>query len=73
MAKCENLPGCAFFNDAIPNMPITAQYLKNTYCTDKPHTCARYIVCKALGKDHVPLNLFPEELTRAETIIKFRK
>lgn len=73
MANCENLLGCPFFNDAIPNMPITAQYLKNTYCTEHPDMCARYIVCTALGKDQVPLDLFPEELSKAETIIKLRK
>lgn len=73
MANCENLPGCPFFNDAIPNMPITAQHLKDIYCTDKPERCARYIVCKALGKAQVPLYLFPEELAKAETIIKLRR
>lgn len=73
MANCENLLGCPFFNDAIPNMPITEHHLKTTYCTDKPETCARYIVCKALGKEQVPLDLFPDELTRAERIIKLRK
>jgi len=54
-------------------MPITEQHLKDIYCTDLPHTCARYIVCKALGKDQVPLDLFPDELTRAERIIKLRR
>jgi hypothetical protein len=73
MADCENLLGCPFFNDAIPHMPLTAQYLKSTYCTDKPHMCARYMVCKALGKDQVPLDLFPEEITKAEIIIRLRK
>lgn len=73
MADCENLPGCPFFNDAIPNMPITEQHLKTTYCTDQPHMCARYIVAKALGKEQVPLDLFPDELTRAQRIIELRK
>jgi len=73
MANCENLLGCPFFNDAIPNMPITEQYLKNTYCNDQPHMCARYIVCKALGKEQVPLDLFPDELAKAEKIIKLRQ
>jgi len=73
MADCENLSGCPFFNDAIPNMPITEQHLKSIYCTDQPQTCARYIVGKALGKEQVPLDLFPDELSRAERIIKLRK
>ena len=73
MSDCENLLGCPFFNDAIPHMPITAHYLKSIYCMDKPQTCARYIVRQALGKDQVPLDLFPEELTKAEMIIKLRK
>ncbi len=73
MAHCENLPGCPFFHDAIPNMPITAQYLKDTYCTDQPQLCARYLVAKALGKEQVPLYLFPDELTKAERIIKLHQ
>jgi hypothetical protein len=73
MANCENLLGCPFFNDVISNMPSTAQYLKNTYCTDKPHMCARYMVCKTLGKDQVPLDLFPDERSMAERIIKLHK
>jgi len=73
MATCENLLGCPFFNDAIPNMPITEQHLKSIYCTDQPEMCARYIICKALGKDQVPIDLFPDEVPRAERIIKLRK
>jgi hypothetical protein len=73
MADCEHLLGCPFFNDVIPNMPVTAQHLKDIYCTARPDTCARYIVRQALGKDQVPLDLFPEELTKAVTIIKLRK
>jgi hypothetical protein len=72
MANCENLSGCPFFNNVIPNMPITAQYLKKTYCTGDPLQCARYVICKALGKDKVPLELFPEELDKARRIIQMR-
>ena len=53
-------------------MPITAQYLKKTYCTGDPLQCARYVICKALGKDKVPLELFPEELDKARRIIQMR-
>lgn len=73
MADCENLAGCPFFNNIIPNMPITAQYLKNTYCHGDSCQCARYMVCKALGKNKVPLELFPEESARAERIIAMYK
>jgi len=73
MADCENLAGCPFFHNIIPNMPITAQYLKNTYCHGDPQQCARYIVGKALGKDKVPLELFPEENARAERLIAMHR
>jgi hypothetical protein len=54
-------------------MPITAEYLKSRYCSSNPLDCARYIVNQSLGKDKVPQDLFPEELTKAERIIAQHK
>jgi hypothetical protein len=73
MANCEKLSSCAFFNETLPNMPITAQYLRNRYCLYNYLDCARYIVSQTLGKDKVPPDLFPEELTKAERIIAQHK
>lgn len=69
MADCECLPTCMFFNDQMKQMPITAAKYKRTYCKDDNRKCARYIVFKALGKESVPLDLFPNNIDRAIQIV----
>ena len=69
MAKCEFLEGCIFFNDKMANMPATAELYKQRYCRDAPEECARLIVRKALGKDAVPADLFPNARVRAEDLV----
>ncbi len=69
MAECENLAGCPFFNSRMANMPVTAEMIKRKLCKGDFNNCARYIVSKAVGKEYVPLNLFPNQLDRAEEII----
>ncbi len=73
MKECEYLSACPFFADTLPEMPAMAQYLKSVYCQRDSDQCARYIVRQALGKEKVPLNLFPDEAARAaEIIAKFQ-
>lgn len=69
MAECENLAGCPFFNDSMASMPVTAEMIKRKLCKGDYTGCARYIVFKAVGKEHVPKNLIPNQLDRAEEII----
>ena len=69
MADCPSLPKCPFFNDSMATKPATAEMMKNSYCrTDNTH-CARWMVAQALGKEAVPMNLFPAQADRAEQII----
>jgi hypothetical protein len=49
-----------------------AHYLKSAYCEHEPTKCARYIVREALGKDQVPLDLFPDEAEKAAKMIAIR-
>ncbi|NWF75336.1 MAG: hypothetical protein HXY53_01955 [Nitrospirae bacterium] len=70
MAKdCECLKNCPFFNDKMANMPATAQMYKKRYCLDNNSECARYIVFKTLGRDKVPIDLFPNDLKKAKNLI----
>ena len=69
MADCELLAGCIFFNDKMKDMPATANLLKNKYCRNDSSTCARYMVFKALGRPGVPVDLFPQQVEKAEKII----
>lgn len=73
MAACELLPTCLFFNDRMAKMPHSAAHIKKIYCHSDNSKCARYVVYKALGRDRVPVDLFPNELLRAERIIKGRR
>ena len=70
MVGCALLPGCIFFNDKMANMPGLAELYKSTYCKGDNSTCARYRVFSALGREKVPADMFPNDLDRANTIIK---
>ncbi len=69
MKECKNLTGCPFFNDKMAEKPALASMMKKRYCLDDSTSCARYIVCEALGKENVPENLFPNMTARAEELI----
>ncbi len=70
MAECECLPSCPFFNDKMKNMPTTANVYKKRYCLGDNTKCARYMVFKALGKERVPLDLFPNQIEVAKEILR---
>jgi len=70
--ECPNIKGCPFFKDVLPHMPDTADILKREYCLGhgKHYTqCARFMVAKALGREFVPKDLFPNQHERAKQII----
>ena len=69
MVDCELLEKCIFFNDKMANMPATADMFKNKYCKSDNSECARYMVFKALGREKVPPNLFPNMKDKAQVII----
>lgn len=69
MTKCPNIERCLFFNNALENMPATAQYYKNQYCTGEHQQCARFMVSEQLGRLFVPADLFPKDVKRAKEIL----
>ncbi len=69
MADCECLAKCIFFNDRMASKPATAQILKKQYCQGNSSECARYVVFKALGGEHVPPDLYPSQKDRVEKIL----
>jgi hypothetical protein len=70
MANCECLPGCPFFNDKMAEKPATANIMKKKYCLGDNSECARYIIFKSVGKEHVPSDLFPSQHERINKIIE---
>ena len=74
MEECINLKTCPFFNDtSIKQQSRVVERLKKYYCRDQYNDCARYKIFKEIGKEHVPLHLFPNENDEAERIIRNRK
>ncbi|WP_235619914.1 hypothetical protein [Megalodesulfovibrio gigas] len=70
MANCEMLLKCIFFNDKMANKPGTANLMKEKYCKGDFQECARYKVCKTLGRDKVPGDLFPSQMDRVRQLLK---
>ncbi len=66
---CQLLATCAFFNDRMADMPSTAERFKQIYCRGDFDSCARYTIVKAIGREKVPADLFPNQQDRAKAII----
>lgn len=69
MADCEVLNSCLFFNDKMENKPGSAGMFKTKYCHGDNSACARHMVLKALGKQKIPPDLFPNQVEKAMKII----
>ncbi len=69
MAVCEMLEKCPFFNETMHGMPDHAELFKQLYCHGGNDICARYMILRKLGRDAVPADLFPNEVSRANMII----
>jgi len=70
MPDCEMIAKCIFFNDKMSDKPGTANIMKQKYCKGSNQDCARYIVCKGLGREHVPSDLYPIQIDRAKDLVK---
>lgn len=62
MGDCVCLDTCPFFNGRMASMPAMAEMIKGKYCLDEFESCARHMVFKALGRESVPVDLFPNDL-----------
>ena len=69
MAHWELIEKCLFFKDKLKNMPSASEMMKKLYCRWNYAKCARYKVALVLGKENVPLDLFPGDTLRAENIL----
>ncbi len=69
MLECECLGACPFFNDKMKEKPAMARVYKDKYCLGGHKIeCARYTVRNAIGKENVPLELYPNQM---DTALKF--
>ncbi len=69
MSKCELLETCPFFGDKMDEYPAGVAAMRRRYCQKDNSSCARYLIFKALGREKVPADLFPNDNNRAQLII----
>ena len=69
MANCELIEKCLFFNDKMGDKPGTAEMFKKRYCKEDNSNCARHMVVKAVGREKVPPDLFPNQVDQAKKLI----
>lgn len=67
--ECECLTTCPFFHNRMRNMPTTAQLLRRQYCLGDWEACARCMIVRAIGRDAVPDDLYPDQTRRASELI----
>ena len=69
MPECKYINTCPFFHNKMANMPNLADLYKKNYCKEDNSKCARLIVLKAVGRNKIPPDLFPNQIKRAEDIV----
>jgi hypothetical protein len=69
-SKCPVLEVCRFFNDIIENVPSISETLKKQYCLGDNSECARFRIFREIGKEHLPDDVFPHEMEKAEKLIR---
>lgn len=66
---CELIETCAFFNDGTVDS-AAVEMLKKVYCRDHQENCARYMIYKGVGREHVPAGLYPNQTHLVPSIIQ---
>lgn len=69
MADCPRVAICPFYKLHAATKPAMAEELRSRYCLSNYLACARYSVAKALGDDHVPDSLFPNQHAEARRML----
>lgn len=69
MNTCDKYKECTYINsDLTKDMGIFLDALKMKFCHGDYKKCARYILGKKIGAEHVPETLLPSELEEAISI-----
>lgn len=69
MTPCEYQSSCTYYNILKGKSPAILQYIKEEYCDSQYTECARFMVSKVHGQNHVPKYLFPEDIQEACKIL----
>jgi hypothetical protein len=69
VADCPLLAGCLFFNDKMADTSGLGAMYKKKYCQGDNSKCGRHMIANSIGREKVPINLYPNMLDRAQAII----
>jgi hypothetical protein len=69
MNNCLLLDSCINTNEVFKNMPVTTDIIVNDFCTVNNSNCSRFIIYDMIGKNHIPNDLMPHEITRVSEIL----
>ncbi len=70
MCTCPHIEMCSLFHRTLADLPALATIYRNLYCRDRPDVCARYLIMEKLGRDKVPSSLYPNQIDRADRLIR---
>lgn len=70
MSDCERMELCRYFKEQIKDFGAMQEMWKRKFCRGDKTRCARYMVLKALGVDHIPPYLVPTQVDKAKEIIE---
>jgi hypothetical protein len=72
MSECELREQCPFYLGELVREQVETEELKDRYCRNNNLNCARYMIAQAMGIEHVPPDLYPDEKAVAYGIIAER-
>jgi hypothetical protein len=64
------LESCTFYQAVFDGDNIFAARLKQLYCIDKDDICVREIITELIGNEHVPDDLYPNDIEKGKAILK---
>ncbi len=67
---CEHIDGCPLFGPDTGLSHRGRRVFREIYCTGDKMRCARYMVRTAAGEVSLPIDLYPFEIRRAESLIR---
>lgn len=69
MPDCERIEHCRYFTEQLQDLEAVQEVWKRRFCRTDNSKCARHMVLRTLGKEHVPSYLVPTQVEEAQRII----
>ena len=66
---CKYAAGCPVFTTALGPLPHIGLRYRRTYCRGGWDECARHLLADAVGRDHVPPALLPNQMDQITEVM----